>query len=195
MIRPIPHPGMLIPPAGDYCSTRGEERGVRQEWFAGVNARCKGISSWLVNLQSDKMPDVDRKDLQLLARSRLAEAQILLLNGKYDGAYYLSGYAVECALKSCVARLTKRFEFPDKKFVIDSHTHNLDQLLSVSGLKQLHSTEVAANAEFADNWRIVREWSERDRYALGRSARDAQDLYSAITRRRNGILTWLKKHW
>lgn len=35
--------------------------------------------------------------------------------GLYDGAYYLSGYAVEWALKACIAKNVKRYDFPDRK--------------------------------------------------------------------------------
>ena len=45
---------------------------------------------------------VDRKDLQELSKVRLKEATALLKLGLFDGAYYLAGYAVECALKACV---------------------------------------------------------------------------------------------
>jgi HEPN domain-containing protein len=57
---------------------------------------------------------VKRKDLQVLAETRLTEAQVLFQNRKFDGAYYLAGYAIECAIKACVARNTRRFDFPDK---------------------------------------------------------------------------------
>jgi HEPN domain-containing protein len=61
------------------------------------------------------MGGVNRKDLQFLARARLTEARALLDAGHPDGAYYLAGYAVECALKACIAKATQRHEFPDKK--------------------------------------------------------------------------------
>jgi HEPN domain-containing protein len=102
---------------------------------------------------------VNRSDLQKLVRIRLAEARLLLQNGRYEGAYYLSGYAVECALKACIAKQVKKFDFPDKKTVIDSHSHNLEQLLSVSGLKQLHQNEMQNYPQFAVNWAVVRDWS------------------------------------
>jgi hypothetical protein len=40
---------------------------------------------------------MDRKDLRALSRVRLSEASALLKAGLPDGAYYLAGYAVECA--------------------------------------------------------------------------------------------------
>ena len=55
-----------------------------------------------------------RKDFRELAMIRLREARVLLRAKCYDGAYYLAVYAVECALKACIARHTKRFEFPDR---------------------------------------------------------------------------------
>lgn len=58
---------------------------------------------------------MDRKDLQELSKVRLKEATALLKLGLFDGAYYLAGYAVECALKACIAKGTQRGEFPDRK--------------------------------------------------------------------------------
>jgi hypothetical protein len=55
---------------------------------------------------------VDRKDLQELSTVRPKEAAALLKAGLFDGAYYLAGYAVECALKACIAKGTQRYEFP-----------------------------------------------------------------------------------
>ena len=45
---------------------------------------------------------MDRQDFQRLASLRRREAKNLLNSGLYDGAYYLSGYAVECGLKACL---------------------------------------------------------------------------------------------
>jgi HEPN domain-containing protein len=43
-------------------------------------------------------------DLQRLSRLRIRDAKILLKNGAHESAYYLAGYAVECALKACIAK-------------------------------------------------------------------------------------------
>jgi len=61
---------------------------------------------------------LDRKDLQELSRVRLKEATALMQAGFFDGAYYLAGYAVECAIKACIAKGTRRYEFPDKRKVL-----------------------------------------------------------------------------
>ena len=46
--------------------------------------------------------------------SELKRQKALLDGGYPAGAYYLMGYAVECALKACIAKQTKRYDFPPK---------------------------------------------------------------------------------
>ena len=58
-----------------------------------------------------------RTDLQRLSRLRARDARTLFAAGQYDGVYYLGGFAVECALKACIARKTQRHEFPDRNRV------------------------------------------------------------------------------
>jgi hypothetical protein len=52
-----------------------------------------------------------------LAKLRLPEARILLDNDCYESAYHLAGYAVECALEACIAKMVQRYDFPDRKSV------------------------------------------------------------------------------
>ncbi len=47
---------------------------------------------------------VNRAELQQLARERIRDTKALLTAHRWSGAYYLAGYTVECALKSCVIR-------------------------------------------------------------------------------------------
>jgi hypothetical protein len=90
---------------------------------------------------------VNRRDFQLLSAVRLKEAKALLEAGFPDGAYYLAGYSVECALKACIAKRTNRHDFPDKKRANESYTHNLTQLVITAKLeavsehlKKIHSS-------------------------------------------------------
>ncbi len=55
---------------------------------------------------------MNRMEFQGLAEIRIREAEILLAAGAWDGAYYLAGYAVECALKACIAKKTVEHSFP-----------------------------------------------------------------------------------
>lgn len=137
---------------------------------------------------------MNRKDLQQLALIRLREAKVLLDNGNYDGAYYLCGYAIECAFKACVAKQTKRHDFPNKKTVNDSYTHNLVQLVKVAGLQTALEQETRNDAIFAVNWGIVKDWTEESRYERHTQIA-AENLYAAISHNRHGVLWWIKLHW
>jgi HEPN domain-containing protein len=137
---------------------------------------------------------VNRKDLQLLSRVRLAEARALLRSGHPDGAYYLAGYAVECALKACIAKTTQRHEFPEKRSVDASHTHNLRDLVRVAKLELPHSKEGKQDPAFLGNWDFVQRWSETSRYGR-HDLESARRLIEAIGDRRHGVMAWIKQYW
>src|SRR6266571_4529244 len=107
---------------------------------------------------------MDRKDLQELSKVRLKEARALLGLGFYDGAYYLAGYAVECALKACIAKRTRRHEFPDKKRVDSSYSHDLWSLLKVAALEDAYDEHSQVDDIFEKHWATVESWSEQSRY-------------------------------
>lgn len=137
---------------------------------------------------------MDRKDLQDLARVRLKEATALLSLGLFDGAYYLAGYSVECAIKACIAKGTQRYEFPDKKKVESSHSHNLRDLIRVAGLDDAYVERAGEDPGFRRNWEVVLAWSEQSRYRRHRPE-SAQALLGAVGDRRHGVITWIKLHW
>lgn len=137
---------------------------------------------------------MQRKDFQRLANIRLDEAKILLDNRKYNGAYYLSGYVVECALKSCISKTIKKFEFPDKKLASDCYTHDLTKLIRIARLENELDHERNNNEGFRVNWNIVKDWTEESRYKkYNRSI--AFDMYTAVSDLNDGVLQWLRRHW
>jgi HEPN domain-containing protein len=138
---------------------------------------------------------MNRKELQELSRIRLREAAALIKAKRYPGAYYLLGYAVECALKAYIAKQTKRYNFPDKNLAIKAYVHNLDQLINLVGLKSKLDEDIKKNNVLGVNWAIVRDWNESSRYVSGITSKDARDFYSACTSRKNGILTWIRTKW
>lgn len=135
-----------------------------------------------------------RAEFQQLAVMRLDEAKVLLAAGKWAGAYYLAGYAVECALKACIARLMRAEDFPDKNFAAKCYTHNLKELLVHSGLKAPMDAAATGDAILSGNWGIVIQWSEETRYHTINES-EARDLYTAIDDAAHGVLPWLKTHW
>ena len=139
---------------------------------------------------------MNRTDLQQLADDRVVDAKALLDAGRWSGAYYLAGYAVECALKACIAKRTGLHDFPDKTYAQKSFTHNVLELVDLSGLKlqlQLDTTP-PANPALGINWQVSKDWNERSRYDQQTEAQ-ARRLYEAVTDSANGVLQWIKTHW
>lgn len=118
----------------------------------------------------------------------------MLKLGLFDGAYYLAGYAVECALKACIAKGTQRGEFPDKKKVESSHSHNLRELVRVAGLEEARLEQAANDPDFQTNWEVVKSWSEQSRYRRHRPE-SAQELLGAVGDRRHGVISWIRLQW
>ena len=139
---------------------------------------------------------VNRADFQHLADVRIAEAHTLLTlpTPMPDGAYYLAGYAVECALKACIAKMYGPEQWPEKQFVADCHTHEILKLVRLDRLEGARIADTAANPNLARNWNIVKDWSEQSRYER-HSLAMAQRLYEAITHATDGVLPWIKARW
>lgn len=101
-------------------------------------------------------------DLDRIAEARLDDAKALLAAGRYDGATYVCGYAVEVGLKARICRTLNWSEFPSTGGEFQAYrsfqTHELDVLLRLSGqearIKQQH---------FA-LWNAVAVWKAESRY-------------------------------
>ena len=155
--------------------------------------RCGDGTCW--QSEGDIMNLVDRKELQDLSKIRLKEASALLQLGLFDGAFYLAGYAVECALKSCVIKhLMTTDQFPERKFSEQCWTHNPVQLVALAGLKTGLDADIAADADLSANWETAKDWSEASRYAQTSKAK-AEELFQAITDKKHGVFPWLKLRW
>lgn len=134
-----------------------------------------------------------RRDFKMLAEMRAEEARILLRSRKPVGAYYLAAYAVECALKACIAKRRKRFDFPPKRDVVNKlYGHNLSALLDLAGLKTQLENAIAGNADFGANWNTVKAWTVESRYES--SGLNGRDMYNAVTSE-NGVLPWIRLRW
>jgi HEPN domain-containing protein len=138
---------------------------------------------------------MNRAELKQLARDRMRDAKALLAARRWAGAYYVAGYAVECALKACVVvRLNTSDEFPDRKFSEQCWTHDLLRLLILAGLKDEMDAAGRADPVLGENWEIVKDWTEGSRYLRKKKTR-ASDLYRAITDKDHGVLPWIARRW
>ena len=138
---------------------------------------------------------MNRQDLQRLSQLRARDAKLLLDAGNFAGSYYLMGYAVECAVKSAIAKRTKRHDFPNKQLALDSYKHNPKSLLQTAELWLKLEAEMSHNQQLSFNWAVVKDWTEESRYIASTSEAQARDLYSACTARTHGLLSWLKNYW
>lgn len=136
-----------------------------------------------------------RSDLQVLAEARLGDAKALLNAERWAGACYLLGYAVECALKACIARRFRQDEVPEKQLVADFYTHRLEKLLVISALRAAFDERAKAEPGYVANWDIVVNWSEGSSYDHATPEAKAREMLGAVADPTNGILPWLKTQW
>jgi HEPN domain-containing protein len=97
---------------------------------------------------------------------RLRDAQVLLKAKRLDGAFYLSGYAVELALKARICRTLKWREFPQSGREFEDfkslRTHDLEVLRKFSGIEE------RVTAKALREWSVVTKWNPEKRYqAIG----------------------------
>jgi HEPN domain-containing protein len=137
---------------------------------------------------------MNRADLQKLSNTRVREAQILYAAGEYSGAYYLAGYAVECALKACIAKGVQRYDFPDRSLAQNSYVHDLGNLAKLADPHSELAMATRANPKLEASWNLAKSWTEQSRYSV-RTKNEAEAIIAAITRRKDGVLPWIKRRW
>lgn len=157
----------------------------------GYNTKCRDELS---RATGGGIGDVNRAHLQKLSAERLSDAKALLSLKRWAGAYYLAGYAIECGLKACIAKLMKAEEYPDKSFAEKCWTHDVERLVLLAGLKDERDKAVAVDRDLSDNWITVKDWNESSRYRSITKDK-AEELYVAITDRKHGVLPWIRWHW
>lgn len=111
-----------------------------------------------------------RGELQKLAAVRLRDAEHLFNARAYSGAYHFAGLAVECAIKACIAKQTRRFEFPNKPLANAAWEHDLGKLIRVANLQNPLEQERSRSPDFDQNWSTIIEWQIDSRYDLSATA-------------------------
>lgn len=102
-------------------------------------------------------------ELDSLIRGKLEDAELLFREGRYDSSYYLSGYAIELALKRRIClTLGWKEGYPKKKFenLQSFKTHKLDILLHFSGIEE------KIKKEHFSIWSVVANWDPEMRYSI-----------------------------
>jgi len=138
----------------------------------------------------------DRALFQQLAGLRLEEAKLLSRGNQPSGAYYLAGYAVECALKARIAAQFRENVIPDKNLVNRVYTHDLAELVRLAGLEAELDIARQHDAELDRRWSIVKNWNEQARYSIWTDEQaaaiiDAIDGAAGV----GGLFEWLSARW
>jgi len=139
---------------------------------------------------------LNRATLQRLSDERLDDARALIAAKQWAGAYYLAGYSLECALKSCVLAYIDRtgIIFEDKKYAQNCWTHDIEDLIRQAGLKIERDNTAGTNLTLGQNWLIAKDWSETSRYRMSTQLQ-AEKLLHALTDNTDGVLSWVKSFW
>jgi hypothetical protein len=136
--------------------------------------------------------ELTKAQLEALAQEKLDDAKILLGQKKWSNAYYLGGYAVEMALKACIAKTFKADTLPDKALVNATYTHNFAGLVNTAGLSAELQTASQSTA-FAGNWGLMNQWSPEVRYLTADEEKAVSFL--AAMEGEDGVFTWIKGFW
>lgn len=106
---------------------------------------------------------IPRNELRRIARARLQDSEALFERGRYDGAIYLCGYAVELGLKARICRTLNWPGFPSTRAEFATYqsfrTHDLEVLLTLTGIA------ARIRLRFAREWSEVATWDPEMRYA------------------------------
>jgi HEPN domain-containing protein len=123
---------------------------------------------------------LDQKEIIKIAEARLIDTKVLLSNKRFDGAVYLCGYAVELGLKSSICKTLGLCGFPETKTELKKYpklwTHDLDELLKLSGI------EAKVKKSYLAEWSLVSQWRPELRYQpIGNiSEIDAKQMLIAV---------------
>jgi len=111
-------------------------------------------------------------ELDNIAAARLGDAKALLAAGRFDGATYLCGYAVEVSIKARICRVLNWPDFPSTGGEFQAYrsfqTHELDVLLRLSG------QEARIKQNYFALWNAVAVWKAESRYNVVGTAQQAE---------------------
>ena len=140
-------------------------------------------------------------ELKSLADERISEAEILSANAKHEGVFYLAGYAIEFALKVVICErldaeifdksLDGSQRYISQKALNAFMTHNLKDLLTLSGLRRQLEKDKKNNDDLVAAWSEVANWSEERRYDFGCTERAACDFLNDS----KILLAWIRQYW
>lgn len=102
---------------------------------------------------------------------------------------------MECALKACIAKLTKAEDFPIKNSTSAVYIHDLKKLAATARVEVAIAQLSNSDQSFKNNWEIVNWWSEESRYDRSIDQPLAELMVNAVSDPQNGVLQCIKQYW
>jgi len=117
--------------------------------------------------------------LKALIQKRLDDAKVLLKNRRYSATIYISGYALELALKYRICLLMKFTNgFPESRDEFNSYYSNTRKVLLRNTIRELRDIrhhdlqilirysgeQVNIETSFSTEWNYVKHWNPEMRY-------------------------------
>ena len=123
------------------------------------------------------MDNLTPEQLKALANEKLADAKALYAAERWDGAFYICGYAIEMALKYKICKTLDWDEYPVSGRGAEKHksfkTHKFEDLLHYSGAEKQKNTFIA-------EWSVVMKWDSEIRYSsVKQTAQDVKLMIEA----------------
>jgi hypothetical protein len=96
-------------------------------------------------------------------------------------------------LKACIAKQTKRHEFPaDPRHANKVYTHDLGELLKLARLDSQLDKDIKTKPQLATNWGVVKGWKVDSRYEA--AGLNGKDMVGAVSSS-DGVLGWIRLYW
>ncbi|MBD2753765.1 HEPN domain-containing protein [Spirosoma validum] len=130
-----------------------------------------------------------------IAERRLEEALVLHSAGKYDGAYYLAGYVIECALKAAIStHLNYEIYAGMDGELSNFRTHKLSKLVIFAGfVKGLAETlDPKLKSAYSYITSQTDGWSEVKRYEPIACSKQKCDSFLESVQI---LMQWIRQHW
>lgn len=137
--------------------------------------------------------ETTRADYKKVTIERIQDAQVLFRGRRYAAAYYMAGYAIECAIKVKLAEQFKKHTVPTQKQVNEVYSHDLEKLMGSAGLEANLKVDCQINPTLRRNWNIVKSWAVDTRYTPRRSQTEARAMLEAVAGPIDGVLSWLQR--
>ncbi len=138
------------------------------------------------------------RELKDISKARLKTVDVLLNANDWEGASYMMGYVLECALKSVICKTLHLVSYPEKigsdKIIKFFKTHDFDVLLTLSGMEDIFgfsgpgfSSWSGFTQEYPGDWSTMRYTQNPNWDGI-----KTKKVYTYLVDPTTGILTFIK---